>query len=457
MPATGAKVSEPESFARFIARYCERTRGSKAYRQTFRNVLADSRASAGFRRSLKEIQYPIVGSRAAGSHVWDIDGNAYVDIAMGFGVQLFGHDAAFIRDALHEQLTKGLYLGPQAPLAGEVARQICAMTGVERVCFCNTGTEAVMTSLRLARAATRRNKIAMFKWSYHGHFDETLGRPRLGGGQNRTVPLAPGVSPKFVDHVVMLDYGEPASFKALDPVRDELSAVIVEPVQGMRPHVQPKAFLHELRRWCDRHEVVLIFDEILVGFRIQPGGAQAHFGVEADLVTYGKIVGGGLPIGVVAGKAKYMNAMDGGPWSFGDDSRPAGGRTFFAGTFNKNPLGMAVARAVLSKLDEEGARLQDRLNHRTERFAAQMNRFFRAQGIPVTVAHFGSLFRFMSAVNLDPFFFRLLDKGVFVWEGRSCFFSTAHTDEDIGFVAAAVKEAALHLRKNAGAPASGPD
>ena len=148
MPATGAKVSEPESIARFIARYCERTRGSKAYRQTFRNVLADSRASAGFRRSLKEIQYPIVGSRAAGSHVWDIDGNAYVDIAMGFGVQLFGHDAAFIRDALHEQLTKGLYLGPQAPLAGEVARQICAMTGVERVCFCNTGTEAVMTSLR---------------------------------------------------------------------------------------------------------------------------------------------------------------------------------------------------------------------------------------------------------------------------------------------------------------------
>jgi glutamate-1-semialdehyde aminotransferase len=435
-------VADAADLAAFIACYERRARRSKVSRQTYGPVLADSRASAGFRRPLKEILFPIVGARAQGARVWDIDGNEYIDIAMGFGVQLFGHAAPFIHDAVQRQLANGLYLGPQSPLAGTVARQIAALTGVARVCFCNSGTEAVMTAIRLARAATRRSKIAMFKWSYHGHFDGTLGRPRAGGGEVRTIPLAPGCSAGAVQDVLMLDYGEHTTFPALDAVAGDVAAVLVEPVQSLRPELQPGPFLRALRRWCDAHGAALIFDEILLGFRVHPGGAQAVFGVKADLVTYGKIVGGGLPIGIVGGRPEYLNAIDGGNWSFGDDSGPDGVRTFFAGTFNKNPLGMAVANAVLAKLAAEGGRLQDDLNRRTARLAERLNASFAAADIPLRVAYFGSMFRFTGAEPLDLFHYGLIERGIYVWEGRSCFLSTAHSDADIERIVLAAEAAA---------------
>jgi glutamate-1-semialdehyde aminotransferase len=374
-----------------------------------------------------------------------LDGNEYIDIAMGFGVQFFGHDAPFIRKAIQTQLKRGLYLGPQSHLAGEVARRIAVMTGVQRVCFCNSGTEAVMTALRLARAATKRSKIAMFKWSYHGHFDGTLGRPRTLDGRVQTIPLAPGIASKFVEDVLMLDYGEPSAFETLDVARDEIAAVIVEPVQSLRPNLQPKAFLHNLRAWCNSNGAALIFDEILLGFRIHPGGAQAIFDVEADLVTYGKILGGGLPIGVVGGKACFMDAIDGGCWNYGDRSGPSGGRTFFAGTFNKNPLAMAVAHAVLSELEGSKGTLQAELNLRTAHFADRLNKFMTEHQVPISVAHFGSMFRFVGAANLDLFHYGLVHRAVYVWEGRTCFFSTAHSDEDIEAVASAAAEVALQM------------
>ena len=438
--------SEQSLSTDFLQRFAARTHRSKSYRATHGLCLADSRASANFRASIKEIQYPIVGERAAGCRVWDADGNEYVDLAMGFGVQLFGHSAPFIVDAIRQQLDKGLYLGLQAPLAGKVARQICGMTSTERACFCNSGTDAVMTALRLARARTRRNKIAMFTWSYHGNFDGTLARPRNVGGLSRSVPLAPGIVQRFVDDVLMVDdYGEASCFSSLEAVKSDLAAVIVEPVQSLRPHIQPKAFLHQLRQWCDDHEVALIFDEVLVGFRIHPGGAQAYFGVEADLTTYGKIIGGGLPIGVVAGKAKYLDAIDGGNWQFGDKSSPGNPRTFFAGTFNKNPLSMAAAHAVLTKFEDSGPALQSDLSARTENMASELNAFFKANQIGISVVHFGSLFRFTGRGTLDPFVYGLLQRGVFLWEGRSCFLSTAHEHADIAFVINAAKEAALEV------------
>jgi iturin family lipopeptide synthetase A len=437
--------SRQQRISEFLRRYSARTASSKASRSKYGRYLADSRASAGFRENIKEIQYPILGDRAKGSRLWDADGNEYVDLAMGFGAQLFGHSAPFIVNALSEQLRKGLYLGPQSPLAGEVAKQICALTGVERVCFCNSGTEAVMTALRLARSRTRRDKVAMFKWSYHGHFDGTLARP--SGSLHAGRPLTPGISPSFVNDVLLLDYGELSSISYLDSVKNDLAAVIVEPVQGLRPHIQPRRFLQELRRWCCANGVALIFDEVLVGFRIHPGGAQAHFGVEADLVTYGKIIGGGLAIGVVAGKADYMDAIDGGDWHFGDDSRPGRRRTFFAGTFNKNPLCMATAHAVLAKLEELGPTLQRDLSDRTQRVADELNVFFKANHIGMAVVNFGSMFRFVGhGSDLDLFHYHLLERGIFVWEGRSCFLSTAHEEADITFVIEAAKGAALAVR-----------
>ena len=242
-PAGATTVqSEPNDWC---DRFVSKTRESRRHRARYAGCLADSRAVAGFKPGLKEVVYPIVGSRADGCRIWDIDGNEYVDLAMGFGVQLFGHGAAFIHDAISAQLQRGLHLGPQAELSGPVAQLICELTRVERVCFCNSGTEAVMTALRIARAYTGRDKVAMFKWSYHGHFDGTLGRPRSGKDPALTRPLAPGISPAFVSNLMMLDYGVDSVLETLDRYASTLAAVIVEPVQGLRPHVQPVEFLEE--------------------------------------------------------------------------------------------------------------------------------------------------------------------------------------------------------------------
>lgn len=432
----------------FVARYTARTPQSKAWVQTYRPVLADNRASAGFRPSIKEMLYPLVAQRSQGSHLWDIDGNDYVDIAMGFGVHLFGHQPAMVVEALQQQLRQGFQLGPQSYLAGQVAELIHELTGMERVAFNNSGTEAVMTALRLARTVTGRNKVAMFVGSYHGHYDGTLAAPdphRLDGAAE---PVAPGVTNNAVADVLIIPgYGEPAALEVIKAHAHELAVVVVEPVQSRRPDLQPVEFLRELRQLTQSCGVLLMFDEVITGFRIHPGGAQALFGVQADLVTYGKVVGGGLPIGVVAGKAPVLDALDGGMWRFGDASYPPSDTTFFAGTFCKHPLTMASAHAVLTHMQQQGPALQSALNARTAKFADTVNAFLAEQQVPIKVAHFGSLFYFRFQGNMDLFFYHLVEKGIYLWEGRTCFLSTAHTDADIDFIVQAIKSTVADLQQ----------
>jgi natural product biosynthesis luciferase-like monooxygenase protein len=428
----------------FIADYTQRTKTSKQRAQVYRSVLADSRSVAGFRPSTKELVYPIVGERAQGARIWDVDGNEYIDLTMGFGVLLFGHAAPFITQALEEQIQRGIQIGPQSDHAGEVAELIGELTGMERAAFCNSGTEAVMTALRLARAATGRTKIALFAGSYHGHSDGVLAKAlpdRLD-----TVAIAPGISPHAVVDAIVLEYGQPKSLEILQAHAHELAAVLVEPVQARRPDLQPREFLQQLRQLTASAGIALIFDEVLLGFRIHPGGAQAWFGIEADIATYGKIIGGGLPIGVVAGKATYLNGIDGGLWNYGDASYPSAEKTFFAGTFNKNHLGMAVARAALKHLKREGTALHEQLNQRTTRLAIALNDFFASEAVPIRIVHFGSLFRFDFSGNFDLLFYHLLSKGVYIWEGRNCFLSTAHTDRDIDEAIQAVKDSVKDLQ-----------
>ncbi|AUB35492.1 Glutamate-1-semialdehyde aminotransferase [Nostoc flagelliforme CCNUN1] len=427
-----------------ITNYTQKTQASKQRAQTDRAFLADSRAVAGFRPSIKEMVYPIIGERAQGARCWDIDGNEYVDITMGFGVLLFGHAALFITAAVEEHLQQGIQIGPQANYAGEVATLISELTGMERVSFCNSGTEAVMTALRLARTKTGRTKIAIFAGAYHGHFDGILAKESLD--VLSTVPLAPGITTNAVADVLVLDYGELQSLEILQAHADELAAVLVEPVQGRRPDLQPREFLQQLRQLTTKAGIALIFDEVLLGFRIHLGGAQAWFGIEADIATYGKIVGGGIPIGVVAGKASYMNGIDGGLWNYGDASYPQAEKTFFAGTFNKNHLGMAVARAVLQYLKSQGTALQAQLNQRTSYLATTLNTYFEQEEIPIRIVYFGSLFRFAFSGNFDLLFYHLISKGVYIWEGRNCFLSTAHTDADIEHVIEAVKQSIEEMR-----------
>ncbi|MDW5329211.1 non-ribosomal peptide synthetase/type I polyketide synthase, partial [Plantactinospora sp. KLBMP9567] len=438
----GADADDPArraALAPFLQSYAARTAGSKRLAATYRPVLADNanRALSDFRMATKEIVYPIALHRSAGSRVWDVDGNEYVDLLMGMGTNLFGHSPAFVTEAIQHQLRLGVHLGAQSDLAGRVAELTCELTGAERVVFCNTGTEAVMTALRLARAHTGRGTVVQFTGAYHGGFDGTLVRPRrLAGG--RPAPLAPGVLPHVVDDVVLLDYDRPESLEYLAANGADVAAVLVEPVQSRRPDVQPGEFLRRLRELTERLGAALIFDEIVTGFRCAPGGAQEWFGVRADLCAYGKVLGGGMPIGAVAGRAAYLDAVDGGRWSYGDDSYPRAQTTFFAGTFCKHPLAMAAALATLTELQRQGPELQRDLNERTAGLVERLGDLFAADGVPVSVLRFGSQFRFASGADLQLFFQHLVHNGVHAREGGNCFLSTAHTDADVDAVVAAV-------------------
>ena len=432
----------------FIDEYNQRTRASKEAARSSRGSLVDKRSSIAFRPEVKEVCYTLVSARAAGSRLWDIDGNEYIDISMGFGVHLFGHSPRFIQQAIAAQLEQGAHLGPAPVLAGDVAALIRELTGVERLTFCTSGTEAVMTALRLARAVTGRDKIAIFSGAYHGHSDTTL---VVGASPNAglaTYPMSPGVPQAVADAVLVLEYGNPRSLEVLKAHGHELAAVLVEPVQSRRPDLQPREFVRECRQLTRETGALLIFDEVITGFRIHPRGAQEWFGTEADLVIYGKVAGGGMPLGVVAGRASLIDRLDGGAWGFGDDSAPGGEAVYFAGTFNRHPLTLAAAKAALTHLKEQGPALQERLNQRTARLARGLNQFFEERGLDLRVVHWGSLFRFTQGGNysylhqplgLELFYYHLLRQGVYVWEGRTCFLSTAHTEEDLRRIEAAVR------------------
>ena len=443
----------------FIDKYVQKTPKSKRLTQTHRAHLADPRAVAGFKNYWKEMVYPIVSERSAGAHLWDTDGNDYVDVTMGFGTNLFGHGPAFVTDALRKQMEIGIEIGPQSLLAGEVARMVCEMTGADRATFCNTGSEAVMAAMRAARTVTGRTKIVYFTGDYHGTFDEALARANGIGDARRAVPIAPGIPGCMTDEIVILDYGTPETLNTLRALAPTLAAVLVEPVQSRRPALQPAGFLREVRKITKDVGAALIFDEVITGFRIHPGGAQAHFGIKADLATYGKIVGGGMPIGIVTGKSEYMDAFDGGQWQFGDGSWPEAGVTFFAGTFVRHPLALAAAKATLEHLKAAGPDLQEKLNARTTAFVQAVNADFDAAGVPIQLANFGSLFYFQFAPEVkwaSLLFFYLRFHGVHIWEGRPCFLSTAHTDADITRIRQAFRDSIREMQAGGFLPAPSP-
>lgn len=431
---------------KIIQRYTQRTKKSKEYTQSHRPYLADPRTVSGFNPTMKEMVYPIVAARSSGSKLWDVDGNEYVDLSNGFGLNLFGWSPPFITEAIEAQLKLGMEIGPQTPLVGEVARLMCELTNFDRAAFCNTGSEAVLGAMRMARTITGRNLIAIFSGAYHGILDEVIVRRTK---KLRSIPAAPGIPPEMVENILVLDYDSPESLEILKNRADELAAVMVESVQSRRPEYQPKEFLHQLRDFTEQAGIALIFDEIVTGFRIHPGGAQAHFGIKADIATYGKIVGGGLPIGVIAGKSQYMDALDGGFWQFGDDSVPEVGVTYFAGTFVRHPLALAAAKAVLQHLKQSGPSLQQNLNARTDKFVAELMGYFQKVQAPFTAYNFGSLFMVKSAPEFlygDLLFYLLRDKGVHTWDHRPCFLTTAHSEADLGFVMTAFKESIAEMQ-----------
>ncbi|MET0582430.1 MAG: aminotransferase class III-fold pyridoxal phosphate-dependent enzyme, partial [Pseudoxanthomonas sp.] len=428
-----------------VARYTSRTSGSKTYTAQHRRHMADPRVVNGFRPLTKELAYQLVIERSRGSHMWDLDGNEYVDVLSGFGMNLFGWQPDFLREVLHRQIEDGYEIGPQHVLAGETAELFAELTHAERVAFCNTGSEAVMGAMRIARTVTGRNTIAIFTGAYHGIFDEVIVR---GTRKLRSIPAAPGIMASASQNVLVLDYGTEESMNILRERAHELAAILVEPVQSRRPDFQPVEFLRELRQLTRESGSVLIFDEVVTGFRAHPRGIQGLFGIEADLACYGKVVGGGFPIGVIAGKRPFMDALDGGHWEYGDDSAPTVGVTYFAGTFVRHPLALAAAKASLQRLRDAGPELQEGLNRRTAAMVEQINASMRELGAPFKLATFASLWRNVFTEDLpygDLLYVMLRDRGIHILDNFPCFLTTAHTDEDIARIVAAYRDAAAEM------------
>lgn len=429
-----------------IERYNRKTRLSKEFTQKHRKFLADPRAVAGFRPLLKELIYPIVVNKSEGSKLWDIDGNQYIDMLNGFGSNFFGHKAPFVIEAVEAQMKTGIEIGPQHPLSGELAELLCDFLGKERVAFCNTGSEAVLGAMRIARTVTGRDKIAMFVGAYHGIFDEVIVR----GTKNLTsMPAAPGIQPGAVDNIIVIDYGTSESLEILRSHAHELAAILVEPVQSRMPELQPKEFLQELRTITEASGTALIFDEVVTGFRVGPRGAQGHFGIEADIATYGKVLGGGMNIGVIAGKSNFLDALDGGFWNYGDESIPEVGVTYFAGTFVRHPPVLVAAKAVVNFLKEQGPQFQNRVNENTAHLVSSINSFCENMQIPLKLNHFASIIK-ISFTEEIPFsellFVHLREKGVHIWDHRPVYMTAAHTEDDLNFVINAFKESIQELQ-----------
>lgn len=447
----GLTESQQKHLDQFIARFTAKTAKSREHAQRYRDVFADPRGVAGYRGIWKSMVYQISVNRSAGSKLWDVDGNEYIDIAMGFGLNLFGQSPDFVTQALKEQLDRGVEVGPQSPLAGEVAKLLCKFSGMDRATFCNTGSEAVMAAMRIARTVTGKPICVFFNKDYHGNFDEVLLRSAVVGGKRKTSPAAPGVPQVLADNTIVLDYGTDEALQEIERRADEIAAILVEPVQSADPDFQPREFMHKLRALTKRCGIAMVMDEVISGFRAAPGGAQEYFGIQGDMATYGKILGGGLPIGALAGKSEYMNALDGGTWRYEDSSSPEADMTFFAGTFVRHPLAMTAAFQILKRIEQAGPGLQRDLAERTERMAKTINDFFVQEGFPIRLARFTSLFRFMFPPDLeyaDMLYFHLLDRGIFTrgW-GDNCFLSTAHSDLDVQKIVEAVKSSCLELRE----------
>ncbi|MES2826911.1 MAG: amino acid adenylation domain-containing protein [Bacteroidota bacterium] len=423
--------SQQQFVDNLTVKYNAKTSLSKAKTQEDRAHMADPRVVSGFRPMTKELVYPIIVDRSTGCMLHDIDGNVYIDALNGFGSNLLGYQPDFIKKVLHEQIDKGYEIGPQHELAGEVCKLINEFTGFERSALCNTGSEAVLGTMRIARSITGRSIIVAFSGSYHGIMDEVIVR---GTKSLRTVPAASGILPDNVQNMLILDYGTEESLKIIKERAFEIAAVLVEPVQSRRPDFVPVEFLKALRIVTEEHKIALIFDEVITGFRMHPGGAQALFGVKADLATYGKVIGGGISIGVIAGISAYMDALDGGFWNYGDESVPEVGVTYFAGTFVRHPLALATAKGTLLHLKEKGPSLQDKLNVVTTQMADRMREFCISKNIPVTVVNFGSLWRIKFAEDLpysELLFTLMRFKGVHILDGFPCFMTTAHKQNDV--------------------------
>jgi glutamate-1-semialdehyde 2,1-aminomutase len=386
-------MADNESTARLLNGYRDEIRArspkSLAIWQNNRSVMP---AGVGSMFRLSD-PFPMVVNRAKGARIWDADDNEYLDFMLGFSVLILGNAPDEVEQAIREALPRGTHYGQCHELEYAFAKLFCDMVpGVEKVTFCNSGTEATMYALRLARATTGRPLIAKFEGGYHGTHDllaVSLGRPhpdadRFGPVEDpAAIPESPGLAEGAWKDTIVLPFNHPAAFDKIRRHADRLAGVIVEPVQGAGGTIPAsKEFLAELREVTREIGAFLIFDEVITGFRLAPGGAQEFYGIIPDVSTYGKVAGGGLPLGAVGGTAEAMRLME-------YDVEP--GSILMAGTFNGNPLVTAAGTAVLRRLRGE-PNLYVHLNAMGDRFRTEINQFAQENDYPATAVGVGSMF-----------------------------------------------------------------
>jgi len=445
--AASLSIEQMQFLKSFIYRYNAKTKSSKMYTAEHRAQMADPRVVSGFKPVLKEIIYPLLVNKSAGSRIWDVDGNEYIDVLNGFGSNLLGYKHDAIQEAVLQQVKDGYEIGPQHPLAGEVCKLIADITGNERVALCNTGSEAVLGVMRIARTVTGKSKIVAFNGSYHGINDEVIVR---GNKKLQSFPAAPGIPSEAVTNMLLLDYGETESLREIEKQAHDIAAILVEPIQSRRPEFQPIKFLEALRTLTTQKNIILIFDEVITGFRCHPAGVQGLYGIQADLVTYGKVVGGGMPIGVMAGKKYLMDALDGGYWQFGNMSVPETGVTYFAGTFVRHPLALAAAKASLLYFKEKGPELQTALSGLTAELVTALNTICVTYNTPYYAAGFSSLWKIKMKEELpyaELVFVLMREKGIHIWDNFPCFLTAAHTKNDITQIVNAFEESVISLHR----------
>ena len=390
---------------------------------------------------------PVFVERAQGAYLYDADGNKLIDYIASWGPLLFGHAYAPVIEAVTERAKKGTSFGMPTEIETLIAEKAISMVPhVEKIRFVNSGTEACMSAIRLARGYTKREKIIKFAGCYHGHSDSFL----IAAGSGATtfgVPNSPGVTQGTAKDTLLATYNDLESVKSLFAAHpQQIAAIIVEPIAGNMGCVLPKkGFLEGLRSLCDEQGALLILDEVMTGFRLAKGGAQEALGIRADLVTFGKVIGGGLPVAAFAARAEIM-----------DHLAPTGA-VYQAGTLSGNPLAMSAGLAMLTEIEKQ-PEVFERLAKKTAYLHAGFEKVFQEAGIPVQINRFGSMCSvfftqepvtdFGSAQRADhgrfkKYFHALLSRGIYLPPSgyESYFLNDALSYADLDTTIAALKEA----------------
>ena len=395
---------------------------------------------------------PVFIDSANGAYLYDVDGKKYIDYIGSWGPMLLGHNHPAIREAVVKAAEKGLSFGAPCPAEITMAETICELVpSMEMVRMVSSGTEATMSAIRLARGFTGRNSILKFEGCYHGHADSLLVKAG-SGALTLGVPNSPGVPADFAKYTLTAEFNNLEQVKQIFAEQGaDLACIIVEPVAGNMNCIPPASgFLEGLRALCDQYGAVLIFDEVMTGFRVALGGAQAYYNIKPDLTTLGKIIGGGMPVGAFGGRRDIMQHI-----------APLGG-VYQAGTLSGNPIAMAAGLAALTEIRKPG--VYDVLTAKTTQLIEGLAAAAKEVGIPLATTQVGGMFgvffsndakitNYQQATQCDiaafkRFFHLMLEQGVYLAPSayEAGFLSIAHSDDDLAYTIAAAKQAFIQLK-----------